>query len=611
MRKRDKNKDSIDKKDKVKNKKKGIVFKIISILQIVCSVVLFGFVFIIDVLPMKYLLLLLLALAILDVIFFLILFKSRLKKGIKKFFSVISVLLSIVFVVGSFYLYKTYGVISGMIDTDYETYNYSVMVLKDSDYNGVSDINNEVISYYETKTNENKLLVEKVNKLGKESKSYTNLNTLATDLLNKETNVIVLEDNYKKTLIDDQDDNEYNEVKDFKDKTKTIYTFSFKVKKDNTSKDVDVVSEVFNIYISGIDTYGTVSSVSRSDVNIVVTVNPNTRQVLLTSIPRDYYVQLHDTTGYKDKLTHAGIYGTDCSIKTIEDLLGIDINYYFKVNFTSLIDIVDALGGVNVYADQSFSTWNGYHFTKGYNKVDGNAALAFVRERKTFANGDRQRGINQQALISAMINKCISKEILTKYTSLLNSVKGSIITNMPTKTMLSLVKMQLKNNTSWTISTNSLDGTNASKYTYSYNYQQLYVMEPSEESVEKGKELINKVLNGEVLESSYTDSDGTVHSVTKSNVSKKSSTSSKTTVKKEEVKKDEVKEPVDNSDNTSSDKKDDVVPSVPDDENKTDESDDKKDDTSSDNKDEGKDDSSVDTGSEDNSNVPSQEDGSN
>ena len=606
MKKRNKSKDSIDKKDKVKNKKKGIVFKIISILQIVCSIVLFGFVFIIDVLPMKYLLLLLLLLAILDILFFLILFKSRLKKFIKKFFSVISVLLSIVFIVGSFYLYKTYGVISGMIDTDYETYNYSVMVLKDSNYNSVSDIKNEVIGYYETKTNENKLLVEKVNKLGKESKSYTNLNTLASDLLNKERNVIVLEDNYKKTLIDEQDDNEYNEVKNFKSKTKTIYTFSFKVKKDDTSKDVDVSSEVFNIYISGIDTYGTVSSVSRSDVNIVVTVNPNTRQVLLTSIPRDYYVQLHDTTGYKDKLTHAGIYGTDCSIKTIEDLLGIDINYYFKVNFTSLIDIVNALGGVNVYADQSFSTWNGYHFTKGYNKVDGNAALAFVRERKTFANGDRQRGINQQALISAMINKCVSMEILTKYTSLLNSIKGSIITNMPTKTMLSLVKMQLKNNTNWTISTNSLDGYNAYKYTYSYGYQQLYVMEPKEESVEKGKELINKVLNGEVLESSYTDTDGTVHSVTKSNVSKKSSTSNKATVKKEEVKKEEVKEEIKEP---VEDKKDDVVPSVPDSENKTDDSLNKGD--SSDNKDEGKDDSSVDTGSGDSSNVPSQEEGSN
>ena len=608
MEKKDKTKDNVDNKNK--RKKKGIVYKIISILQILCSGLLFGFVFIIDILPIKYLLFILLALAILDIIFFLILFKSRLKKGIKKFFSIISILISIISLIGSFYLYKTYGVISSMIDTDYETYNYSVMVLKDSDYNDISDIKSEVISYYETKTNENKLLVEHVNKLGKESKSYTNLNTLATDLLNKETNVIVLEDNYKKTLIDEQDDNEYNEVRYFKDKTKTIYTFSFKIKKDNTSKNVDVVSEVFNIYISGIDTYGTVASVSRSDVNIVVTVNPNTRQVLLTSIPRDYYVQLHDTTGYKDKLTHAGIYGTDCSIKTIEDLLEIDINYYFKVNFTSLIDIVDALGGVNVYADQSFSTWNGYHFTKGYNKVDGNAALAFVRERKSFTNGDRQRGINQQALISAMINKCISKEILTKYTSLLNSVKGSIITNMPTKTMLSLIKMQLKNNTSWTISTNSLDGTNASKYTYSYSYQQLYVMEPSEESVEKGKELINKVLNGEVLDSSYTDSDTTVHSVTKSNVSKKSSNSSKTTVKKEEVQNEEVKEPIDNSD-ISDDTKEDDAPAEPDDVNDSDGSLDNKNDTSVDSSDDVKDDTSVDTGSENNSNVPFQEESSN
>ena len=534
MKKKNKNKESIDNKTKIK--KKGLAFRIISILQIICSIVLFVLVFMIDILPMKYLLLLLLALIILDILFFLILFKSRLKKGIKKFFSVISILISIMLLVGSFYLYKTYGVITGMIDTDYEVYNYSVMVLKDSNYNDVNDIKDEVINYYEASTFDNDLLVKKINKLGKESKSYTNLINLGTDLLNKEVNVIVLEDNYKKTLIDDEDDNEYNEVKDFEEKTKTIYTFSLKVKKDNTSKDVDVVSEVFNIYISGIDTYGEISSVSRSDVNIVVTVNPNTRQVLLTSIPRDYYVQLHDTTGYKDKLTHAGIYGTDCSIKTIEDLLDIDINYYFKVNFTSLIDIVDALGGVNVYADQSFTSWNGYHFTEGYNKVDGNAALAFVRERKAFTNGDRQRGINQQALISAMIDKCISKEMLTKYTSLLNSVKGSIITNMPTKTMLSLVKMQLKNNSSWNISSNSLDGSNAYNYTYSYNYQQLYVMEPDEESVNNAKELINKVLDGEVLEVTNTNSDSTVHSVTKSNVS--TSKSNKTTVK--EDKKEEV-----------------------------------------------------------------------
>lgn len=596
MKKKNKNKESIDNKTKIK--KKGLAFRIISILQIICSIVLFVLVFMIDILPMKYLLLLLLALIILDILFFLILFKSRLKKGIKKFFSVISILISIMLLVGSFYLYKTYGVITGMIDTDYEVYNYSVMVLKDSNYNDVNDIKDEVINYYEASTFDNDLLVKKINKLGKESKSYTNLINLGTDLLNKEVNVIVLEDNYKKTLIDDEDDNEYNEVKDFEEKTKTIYTFSLKVKKDNTSKDVDVVSEVFNIYISGIDTYGEISSVSRSDVNIVVTVNPNTRQVLLTSIPRDYYVQLHDTTGYKDKLTHAGIYGTDCSIKTIEDLLDIDINYYFKVNFTSLIDIVDALGGVNVYADQSFTSWNGYHFTEGYNKVDGNAALAFVRERKAFTNGDRQRGINQQALISAMIDKCISKEMLTKYTSLLNSVKGSIITNMPTKTMLSLVKMQLKNNSSWNISSNSLDGSNAYNYTYSYNYQQLYVMEPDEESVNNAKELINKVLDGEVLEVTNTNSDSTVHSVTKSNVS--TSKSNKTTVKedkKEEIKAEE--KTTETTEETKEDKKEEVI--VPDE--------DASKDSSEETEEPKEEETSTDT--DETSNVPTQEESSN
>ena len=596
MKKKNKNKESIDNKTKIK--KKGLAFRIISILQIICSIVLFVLVFMIDILPMKYLLLLLLALIILDILFFLILFKSRLKKGIKKFFSVISILISIMLLVGSFYLYKTYGVITGMIDTDYEVYNYSVMVLKDSNYNDVNDIKDEVINYYEASTFDNDLLVKKINKLGKESKSYTNLINLGTDLLNKEVNVIVLEDNYKKTLIDDEDDNEYNEVKDFEEKTKTIYTFSLKVKKDNTSKDVDVVSEVFNIYISGIDTYGEISSVSRSDVNIVVTVNPNTRQVLLTSIPRDYYVQLHDTTGYKDKLTHAGIYGTDCSIKTIEDLLDIDINYYFKVNFTSLIDIVNALGGVNVYADQSFTSWNGYHFTEGYNKVDGNAALAFVRERKAFTNGDRQRGINQQALISAMIDKCISKEMLTKYTSLLNSVKGSIITNMPTKTMLSLVKMQLKNNSSWNISSNSLDGSNAYNYTYSYNYQQLYVMEPDEESVNNAKELINKVLDGEVLEVTNTNSDSTVHSVTKSNVS--TSKSNKTTVKedkKEEIKAEE--KTTETTEETKEDKKEEVI--VPDE--------DASKDSSEETEEPKEEETSTDT--DETSNVPTQEESSN
>ena len=166
---------------------------------------------------------------------------------------------------------------------------------------------------------------------------------------------------------------------------------SIKTKSKSIAKKVKVTKESFNIFISGIDTYGKISSVSRSDVNMVVTVNPKTKQILMTSIPRDYYVTLHGVKGYKDKLTHASLLGIENSVMTVEDLLDIDINYYIKVNFSSVINVVDSLGGVDVYSEYDFTSIDGYHYSKGYNKVNGEEALSFVRERKAFASGDNQR----------------------------------------------------------------------------------------------------------------------------------------------------------------------------------------------------------------------------
>ena len=280
------------------------------------------------------------------------------------------------------------------------------------------------------------------------------------------------------------------------------------------------------------DEYGKVSKVSRSDVNMVITVNPKTRQILLTNIPRDYYVQLHDTTGYKDKLTHAGNYGIDTSVATIEDLLGIKINYYIKVNFSSLVKIVNALGGVDVYSEYDFQSWNGYNFTKGYNKVNGKQALAFVRERKTFNQGDNQRGKNQQAMIEAIFRKCTSPSIVVKYNSLLNSLEDSMITDMPMKSIKKLAKMQLVNNQKWTITSNSLTGRGSMEYTYTYGYQSLYVTIPDDDSVNSSKELIAKVTNGEMLESSYDSDSSNVHSVSKSTVYKSSYSNTTTTTTK-------------------------------------------------------------------------------
>ena len=265
---------------------------------------------------------------------------------------------------------------------------------------------------------------------------------------------------------------------------------------EDIANEVDITKDAFNIFVSGIDTYGSVSSVSRSDVNMVITVNPNTHKVLITSIPRDYYVTLASKNA-KDKLTHAGIYGIEESVATVENLLNIKINYYVKVNFTSLMDIVDALGGVNVYSKYSFTSKDGYYYNQGYNNVDGKKALSFVRERSAFSEGDRTRVENQAAMIEALINKAISPTIITKYTSLLSALDGSFITNINTEDLTDFIKMQIDEMPEWTIENISLNGSDAFDYTYSYGGTKLYVMLPDNETVINATTKINEILNEE------------------------------------------------------------------------------------------------------------------
>ena len=251
---------------------------------------------------------------------------------------------------------------------------------------------------------------------------------------------------------------------------------------------------IFNVYISGIDTTGSISNVARSDANILATVNTKTHEVLLTSIPRDYYVTLHSKKA-KDKLTHSGIYGVSETVTTVEDLLDIDINYYVRVNFTTLIKLVDTLGGVSVYSDYNFTT-AGYTFSKGYNRLNGKEALAFSRERYSFANGDNQRVKNQQQVIEAIINKVLdSKTILTKHTSILNSMEGSFQTNISQDEVSKLVQDQLNNMSSWKILNNSLTGTGSYGPTYSMGSQELYIMLPDSTSVQNAKQQIKSVMD--------------------------------------------------------------------------------------------------------------------
>ena len=271
-----------------------------------------------------------------------------------------------------------------------------------------------------------------------------------------------------------------------------------------------ITKEPFVVYLSGVDTRGDLTDKARSDVNIIAAVNPVTKQVVLINTPRDYYVDLAGTNS-KDKLTHAGLYGVQTSMDTLGNLYGVDVQHYIRINFAGFINIIDALGGVDVYSDQAFTSVGspGYYdpttFVEGWNHLDGKAALAFARERHAFKTGDVQRGINQMKVIDAMLNKIKSPALLMGFTKILDAVSDSFVTSLSQNQISALVRMQLSDFAEWNIERYTVTGTSGSSTKcYSAKGQKLYVMKPDENSVAKAKEMIAAVLGGEGTVSSTT-----------------------------------------------------------------------------------------------------------
>lgn len=472
-------------------KKKKKLNKLFLIINYLLSIVVLLMVSILNILPFKYLI----VAFILVIVFNLIISICLLKK--KK----IGYLLSIIFIIISgfviYYLSTTYNFLSYFNKDNYKTETFLVLALKDSDYSKLDDLDSLDIGYVKNEITSINKALDKINKkIDIENIEYDNYHLVFDDMIDKKlTSGLIEESNYNMIL---EENPNYEDLFKIIDKIKII------TKIDNRDGNVNVTEDTFNILISGIDTAGDISNVGRSDVNIILTVNPKTKQILMTSIPRDYYVQLYNTTGYKDKLTHAGIYGIDMSINTIEELLDININYYFRVNFTTLENIIDAIGGVDVYSEYSFVSYIGsYQFYKGYNHMNGNQALGFARERKTLPEGDISRAKNQQAVIDGIIRKLTSFSSITKYSNVINSLKDTFQTNMTDNDITSLIKMQLNDNASWNITSNVLSGTGASEYTYSYKGQKLYVMIPDDSSVNDAIDLINQVVSGQMLDGSY------------------------------------------------------------------------------------------------------------
>ena len=374
--------------------------------------------------------------------------------------------------------------------SNYSSYSISVAVLADSEIGNVSQLSSVTAPTKTDAENIKKLLDDIKTSQNKDLKVEDSSSYLAAykSLLAGETKAIVLNSVFE-NLIE-------QEYPDHAKKIKKIYTkeLTKTVEAPKSSQ-----NKAFNIYISGIDTYGPISSVSRSDVNIIMTVNQETKKILLTTTPRDAYVPIADGgNNQNDKLTHAGIYGVDASIHTLENLYGIDLNYYARLNFTSFLKLIDLLGGVDVNNDQEFTSLHGnYHFPVGNVHLDSEQALGFVRERYSLANGDGDRGRNQQKVISAIVQKLSSAEALKNFDDIMQSLQDSVQTNMPPETMVSLVNAQLVSGGKYTVITRDLKGTGRMDLpSYAMPDSSLYMLEVDPNSLETLKTEIKDIMEG-------------------------------------------------------------------------------------------------------------------
>lgn len=450
-------------------------------------------VMLLDILPAKYTALLIAVLLLLD--FGIIrLMNSRKKVTNKRLGGLVLAIAAVnVLLLGCSYLYNTLDTFQKISADGRQMEDYHVVVLEESRYNKVKDIEGETVYVIDSKSKMyNEARQRLLTKVDVTYEAVDNASAAGEHLVaadGKLNDDIIFISNANYDLLKDEN-------RDFRKNTRILYTVSVAIKSDDFARRINVTEDPFNVFISGVDARGGIEEVSRSDVNMIVTVNPETREILLTSMPRDSYVPLH-SNGMMDKLTHSGIYGIDETIKTVEDWLDVEINYYFRVNFTMLVTLVDAIGGITVDSAFDFkSSVSEYSYVKGENQLDGMAALYFVRERKSFEDEDEERIRNQQRVLKSILKKVTnSKVILTNYTDILNAVESHMETNMTNKDISALVKMQLNDMSKWKIKTISIDGDDAMMGTYSMGPgRPLFVSIPKEESVEAVKKEIHAVM---------------------------------------------------------------------------------------------------------------------
>ncbi len=486
---------------KIKKKKQHFLFyKILSFIMIILTVVTLGHMIIEEILPIFYAVLVAIASMAIVSVFAFILNKRRLRSWIKNIFSLFACLLIVIEVLMLLFGTSTLKFLSNLTDTGYRVETFGVYVLNDSSYEQFNELEGKRLDYLQSDDDKNiKEALKKIKKqVHLEVDSKNTAKDLVDTLIANEVDAILLEKSYESILQE-----EYNE--DF-NKIRLIEEVDIVDVVTTIQSDVDITKDPFVVYISGIDTSGNVASKARSDVNILIGVNPSTKNILMVNTPRDFYVTLH-TKNQKDKLTHAGLYGVEESLNTLADLYDVDIDYYARINFTSFVKIVDALGGIKVDVPIKFCEQNSKRskrvgdqicLNKGVQTLNGEQALALARHRHTLPTGDRGRGENQMKVLEAIINKAMSPKIVTKYSSLISALQGRVTTNMTTNEMLRFAKKQVNNTSSWNFNSLSATGADSRGVCYATGSGKAYVMDPDMNSVYAVRDAFDRLFDGEM-----------------------------------------------------------------------------------------------------------------
>lgn len=473
----------------------------LSILLVVASFYLLYQLIKINVLPTKLLFLITIVFVLLDAIFALLLCYYTRAFVSKIICVVITLVLIFGSCIGGYYISKTGSLLTNITNvTKHAKNTVSVVVKQSSDIKNKSQLNGLSVGTLRTiGTQGSSKALKELSKDGivMNQSEYDSLSSMLEAFYNGEVDSIIINESSRSQILD------MESYADFDNNTRVVYQTSYKVENtDKANAVTDITSKPFNVLISGSDTRGGFDKNGRSDVIMVATINPKTSTILLTSVPRDFYVTTACDAadgcmqGALDKITHTGIHGTNTTKRTVEQLLGVEINYTFKVGFDTVTDLVDALGGVDVYVEPGYAvSTSTFSVHEGVNHLDGQHALAYARERYSYTEGDRQRTKNQQQVLMGIVNEATKPSVITKYASIMDAMANTFSTTMSNEEISDLIKHQINNNPKWKMEQYMVDGTGDTLMCAELG-DAASVMVPDQSTVKIAKDKINAILAG-------------------------------------------------------------------------------------------------------------------